>query len=47
MNRDELIAEIFATIYEIGSKQYAKEATADLMKKIDEYVEDALSRKHV
>lgn len=42
MNRDELIAEIFAAIYEVGSKQYSKEATADLIKKIDEYVEDAV-----
>ena len=42
MNRDDLVNEIFTTIYEVSSKQYANSATDSLMKKIDKYVEQRI-----
>ena len=44
MNRDDLIAEIYDTFNEIASNDYANCATNCLMKKIDAYVEAAVTK---
>ena len=42
MNRETLETEIYDTFNEVESSTFAKCATNSLMKKIDEYVEDAV-----